>query len=800
MKFAALVSGGKDSIYSIQECINNGHYLVCCIHLEAPRSIEEESFMYQTAGSNVLSVLVQECLGVPLILHRRKGKSLNISMVYQNNDSEEDEVEDLYVAIKNALDQFPEVNAVSSGAILSNYQRVRVEHVCSRLGLTSFSYLWRLAPQHELLQRMLGDGIEAVLVKVACPPGLIPSIHLNRTLGSLYYSGLFDKLHERYRFHYCGEGGEYESLVLDCPLFKKRLVLDEVEIEETEDGVGELKITKFHAEDKCDLPVKTLDTKAQEAVPEALRADLPRKARMMRPMRCLPHVKQLSGGLLHLSEMMSPFAAQTSNNEAEADQTVKEALMVFDLLQQTLNTYGCNSHDVVLVHLYLSEISHFQSINQHYRDNFGTLLPPSRSTVAVGRNMLPGGRRVMLDCIVQIGSGDFMREMASPNMYSKAALQTKTSELRHVLHVQSISHWAPVCVGPYSQVNTIRSGLHFIAGQIGLDPPLMKLKDGWRSQLKQSWTNMARILDSLDGGSLNNLLSCLIYTSAQVDDWSQVAEISRDMVECNGSVLPGAVDSTALLGEQYGGYEDEDTWLEMTKNDTKKGIQIPILVVAVHELPVGASVEVEAFCVTQKAFSCLELQYAFTASESALNPPVFNPSLGWNTGHDFLFEDYLTRPTIRLETATVSIGTGCAAMSTIAAWTSRTEFIDPEIVCSLILDAAITTLKSVRLGLHQMLNIRLYYVACSSDDAASDDGIRWRTSLASSLAAKASFLACNINDKVRMPATSVIPVSGINFIRGEAPDNEPFVAAQVMAIDPVHMETELWIHIGRDPT
>jgi hypothetical protein len=51
-----------------------------------------------------------------------------------------------------------------------------------------------------------------------------------------------------------------------------------------------------------------------------------------------------------------------------------------------------------------------------------------------------------------------------------------------------------------------------------------------------------------------------------------------------------------------------------------------------------------------------------------------------------------------------------------------------------------------------------------------------------------------------MPATSVIPVSGINFIRGEAPDNEPFIAAQVMAIDPVHMETELWIHIGRDPT
>jgi diphthine-ammonia ligase len=133
MKFVALVSGGKDSIYSIQECIRNGHDLVCCIHLGAPLSVEEESFMYQTAGSNVLSVLVEDCLDVPLILQRRKGKSVNISMVYENDDAEDDEVEDLYVALKTALEQFPEIQAVSSGAILSNYQRIRVEHVCNRL-------------------------------------------------------------------------------------------------------------------------------------------------------------------------------------------------------------------------------------------------------------------------------------------------------------------------------------------------------------------------------------------------------------------------------------------------------------------------------------------------------------------------------------------------------------------------------------------------------------------------------------------------------------------------------------------
>lgn len=80
----------------------------------------------------------------------------------------------------------PEVEAVACGAILSNYQRVRVEHVCvarvprregegadsvrvdscSRLKLTPIAYLWE-RNQAELLQEMVEAGMESVLVKVA---------------------------------------------------------------------------------------------------------------------------------------------------------------------------------------------------------------------------------------------------------------------------------------------------------------------------------------------------------------------------------------------------------------------------------------------------------------------------------------------------------------------------------------------------------------------------------------------------------------------------------------------------------
>ena len=39
--------------------------------------------------------------------------------------------------------QFPDVEGVSCGAILSNYQRLRVENCCRRLGLTVLAYLWQ---------------------------------------------------------------------------------------------------------------------------------------------------------------------------------------------------------------------------------------------------------------------------------------------------------------------------------------------------------------------------------------------------------------------------------------------------------------------------------------------------------------------------------------------------------------------------------------------------------------------------------------------------------------------------------
>ena len=116
----------------------------------------------------------------------------------------------------------------------------------------------------------------------------------------------------------------------------------------------------------------------------------------------LVHINRLHGGLLHVSEIMSPEPAQQAEHSPETDLEVMEAMDVLATLDHTLHWHGCTAADIIMVHLYLSEISHFQHINEHYCNFFGDLLPPSRSCVAVSKRH---GHRVLLDCLVQQGSG-----------------------------------------------------------------------------------------------------------------------------------------------------------------------------------------------------------------------------------------------------------------------------------------------------------------------------------------------------------------------------------------------------------
>lgn len=69
MKFVGLISGGKDSIFNILQCVSYGHELVCVANLHPPSETKEkemDSFMFQTVGVEITDYISQ-CLEVPIV-------------------------------------------------------------------------------------------------------------------------------------------------------------------------------------------------------------------------------------------------------------------------------------------------------------------------------------------------------------------------------------------------------------------------------------------------------------------------------------------------------------------------------------------------------------------------------------------------------------------------------------------------------------------------------------------------------------------------------------------------------------
>uniref|UniRef100_A0A670Y570 Diphthine--ammonia ligase n=1 Tax=Pseudonaja textilis TaxID=8673 RepID=A0A670Y570_PSETE len=235
----------------MMHCVAAGHQIVALANLrpnEDKEGFDElDSYMYQTVGHQAIE-LYAEAMGLPLYRHTIKGTSVNTGSIYTK--CEGDEVEDLYQLLKLVKDK-EEVEAVSVGAILSDYQRVRVENVCKRLAMQPLAYLWR-QNQDTLLREIISLKVQAIIIKVAAI-GLDPDKHLGKTLDEMEPYLL--KLFQKYGVHVCGEGGEYETFTLDCPLFKKKIVVDSSEVvvhsADAFAPVAYLRLLKLHLEDKA---------------------------------------------------------------------------------------------------------------------------------------------------------------------------------------------------------------------------------------------------------------------------------------------------------------------------------------------------------------------------------------------------------------------------------------------------------------------------------------------------------------------------------------------------------------------
>jgi predicted ATP pyrophosphatase (TIGR00289 family) len=203
MKVAVLCSGGKDSSFALWQAMKQGHEIERLVAMIPKR---EDSWMFHTPNIHLVD-LFAECAGLPLLKAETSGVK-------------EAELNDLERALREL-----DIEGVVSGAIASEYQKSRIDSICKKLGLVSIAPLWGREPI-ELLSEMLNAAFDIIITSVAAQ-GFDES-WLGREIDK---GALYDlvELNQKYGVSPSGEGGEYESLVLDAPFFKKRIEVVEAE-------------------------------------------------------------------------------------------------------------------------------------------------------------------------------------------------------------------------------------------------------------------------------------------------------------------------------------------------------------------------------------------------------------------------------------------------------------------------------------------------------------------------------------------------------------------------------------------
>jgi len=208
MKCAVLFSGGKDSCYAAYLAKKQGYELACLISIF---SENKESYMFHTPSISKVKQQA-EVMDLPLITQETQGEK-------------EEELKDLEEVIKKAKEDY-HIDSIVSGAIASNYQKTRIQKICDRLGLECFNVLWH-KDELEYLNELIKNKFKVIITGVFAYP--LDKSWLNREINQEFIEDV-KKLHERYEIHPAGEGGEFETFVLDCPLFKKSLEITDSKV------------------------------------------------------------------------------------------------------------------------------------------------------------------------------------------------------------------------------------------------------------------------------------------------------------------------------------------------------------------------------------------------------------------------------------------------------------------------------------------------------------------------------------------------------------------------------------------
>ena len=198
---ATLVTGGKDSALALHRTLKRGYEVK---HLVTMVPQREDSWMFHYPNIHMVDLFAQ-AVGIPLVKAETSG-------------IKEAELTDLRQVLARL-----DVDAIVTGAIFSQYQKKRVDEICQELGLKHIAPLWHKAPL-ELLKEIVTLKMETIIVGVYAYG--FDETWLGRKINEATIKDLVE-LNSKFQVSLVGEGGEYETLVLDAPFFKKKIQLIE---------------------------------------------------------------------------------------------------------------------------------------------------------------------------------------------------------------------------------------------------------------------------------------------------------------------------------------------------------------------------------------------------------------------------------------------------------------------------------------------------------------------------------------------------------------------------------------------
>jgi diphthine-ammonia ligase len=194
MSWAALTSGGKDSILSIQKALDSGKDVE---YIVTARPQNRDSYMFHSANLDAVAAIAKVA-GMKyheIPTHGRK----------------EEELADLEQGLAGL-----DVEGVIAGAVASVYQSERVKAITDRLGISLFTPLWHM--DTEMLLKEVAHRMDSIII-VTAAAGLDEHF-----LGAHVDENLIQRLKgvaAVHRINLAGEGGEYETLTLNAPFYSR---------------------------------------------------------------------------------------------------------------------------------------------------------------------------------------------------------------------------------------------------------------------------------------------------------------------------------------------------------------------------------------------------------------------------------------------------------------------------------------------------------------------------------------------------------------------------------------------------